>query len=273
MAKVFDEQGNIVDAGSDVILNDLTMAPILDAMPTDKPVYYAIVVPAADGKNRIALIMPKVIATVRMLQTNVDALGKRIDNIQLTPGPAGKDGINGLSGKDGATGSQGPQGITGPKGSDGQQGLTGPAGKDGANGATGATGAMGAVGPIGPIGATGPQGAVGPIGPTGATGATGAAGKDGVPTRVERYTTLSTDTNGVVTGTFSPAFTSIPDVDVVESWTTGTSPQQICGGVTSVSLTGFTAQIMLSVGTLVLNGSPFAKAGAGIKPIIRTIGR
>jgi hypothetical protein len=355
MAKVFDEGGNIVDAGSDVILNDLTMAPILDAMPTDGPVYYAIVVPAADGKFRIALIMPKVIATVRMLQTNVDSLGKRIDNIQLTPGPAGKDGIDGLPGKDGAqglpgkdgaTGSQGPQGIAGAKGSDGQQGLTGAKGDTGATGAigpkgdtgsagaqgakgdTGATGGIGPAGPTGPKGDTGPAGVAGSVGPkgdtgltgaigpqgpigltgakgdtgntgakgdtgsvgptgptgakgadstvpgpTGAAGATGAAGKDGVPTRVERYTTLSTDANGVVTGTFSPPFTSIPDVDVVESWTTGNSPQQICGGVTSVSLTSFTAQIMLSVGTLVLNGSPFAKAGAGIKPIIRAIGR
>jgi hypothetical protein len=255
MAKVFDEQGNVVDGDKDVVLNDLTMAPILDVIPTDVPVYYAIVVPAADGKPRLALIMPKVIATVKMLQTNVDALGKRIDNIQLTSGPAGPVGPQG---------SQGPQGITGAKGSDGQQGLTGAKGDTGATGSVGPKGDTGVTGGIGPIGATGAKGD---------TGSTGPAGKDGVPTRVERYSSFSTDVNGIVNIVFNPAFTSIPDCDIVESWTNTTPPQQVVGSITEVTLTGCKAQVMLSQGTLILNAAPFAKAGAGIKPIIRAIGR
>lgn len=128
-------------------------------------------------------------------------LGKRIDDIELTPGPvgpqgpagrdgadstvagpagpAGKNGVDGLPGKDGAPGGRGPAGSVGPTGTAGRDGATGPAGAIGPAGPAGATGAAGrdgATGPAGPAGATGPTGQTGPQGPEGDTGAAGAPG-------------------------------------------------------------------------------------------------
>lgn len=285
MAKVFDEAGDVVDASDDVVLNDLMQAPILEALPTDVPIYYVIALPAVDGKRRLALVMPKVVATVKALQAMVTSLGKRIDDIALTPGPQGEPGTAGATGSQGErglTGQTGAQGIpgakgdagsAGAKGDTGAQGLPGTQGIKGDKGDSGTTGTKGDTGQQGIQGLTGAKGDIGLTGPKGDTGATGAKGDAGTPTRVERYTTFSTDSSGIVTITFSTPFTTLPDCEIVESWTSANPPQQIVGSVTEVTLAGCKAQVMLSQGTLLIGAAPFTKAGAGIKPIVRAIGK
>jgi autotransporter adhesin len=65
------------------------------------------------------------------VDTSLTAINKRIDNIQLTPGPKGdkgdpgrdgKDGQPGRDGQDGKDGATGPQGPEGPKGDKGDPG-------------------------------------------------------------------------------------------------------------------------------------------------------
>jgi hypothetical protein len=130
----------------------------------------------------------------------IKALGERIDNIQLTPGPQGPAGADGAQGPIGPAGADGAQGPIGPAGADGAQGPIGPAGADGAQGPVGPAGADGAQGPVGPAGADGAQGPVGlqgPKGDTGATGATGPAGLSGyqiVYNYIPAYTSDSTVT-------------------------------------------------------------------------------
>lgn len=94
---------------------------------------------------------------------------------------------------------------------------------------------------------------------------TGAAG---TPKRVERYT-ATTNSSGIATITFSPAFSAVPDVDPVIGWATD---QMIAGAVTSVSTTGCTVQVMVSKGTLLLTAGPFQKAAAGVSVTVRAIG-
>ena len=93
-------------------------------------------------------------------QVAVSGLAARVDNIELTPGPAG------------------PQGERGPAGVKGDTGPAGPAGATGATGATGLTGANGAKGDKGDQGAAGTTGQPGAKGDTGATGQAGTPGRD-----------------------------------------------------------------------------------------------
>ena len=80
------------------------------------------------------------------------ALQMQIDNIELTPGPAGTAGADGATGP---AGTAGADGATGPAGADG---ATGPAGADGATGLDGLDGQEGLPGDIGPPGLDGMQG-------------------------------------------------------------------------------------------------------------------
>jgi len=68
------------------------------------------------------------------------ALSQRLDDIQLTPGPAGKDGQAGADGLDGADGRDGIDGLAGSDGADGKNGVNGSDGKDGTNGKNGSNG-------------------------------------------------------------------------------------------------------------------------------------
>lgn len=235
MIKILDSNGNLFGELDNDTFNNLNKESFAQSITPNSKLLYSVIVYDPDSDSySLAYIMSR-------LPDAINTLNNTINNIQLAPGPKGPQGIAGLAGKDGINGKDGAKGATG---------AIGPAGPTGATGATGAKGADSTV--------------AGPVGPQGVAG---------VPTRVERYTTFSTDANGVVTGTFSSAFATVPDCDVIDTWTTANPSQRICGAITSVSLIGFTAQIMTSQPIVLLNGSPYAKAGAGIKPIIRAIGR
>lgn len=85
----------------------------------------------------------------RVLQAQIDANKTAIENIELTPGPAGADG---------ATGATGPTGAKGDKGDKGDQGIQGVTGADGAPGAPGAKGDKGDKGDPGADGQDGADG-------------------------------------------------------------------------------------------------------------------
>jgi hypothetical protein len=72
-----------------------------------------------------------------------------INNISLTPGPTGADGVTGPTGAVGNTGATGAVGVTGATGVTGADGVTGNTGATGADGVTGATGADGITGATG----------------------------------------------------------------------------------------------------------------------------
>lgn len=163
--------------------------------------------------RRLALLEAK------QIDPNLLATKEELQNISLTPGPAGPkgergdpgpqgnpgevgpQGLQGLQGPigpkgdKGETGERGPQGLpgeTGPKGSDGLQGPPGPQGIQGERGQDGQPGPKGDIGPIGPQGLPGErgqdgqpgpkgeQGPAGPEGPIGLTGPKGENGRDGV---------------------------------------------------------------------------------------------
>lgn len=81
----------------------------------------------------------------------------------------------------------------------------------------------------------------------------------------------ATDANGIAKITFSPAFTTAPDVDVIEAWN---GEQMITGAVVagSITTTGCNVQVMVSRGTLLLTTGPFQKAAAGVSITARAIG-
>lgn len=146
-------------------------------------------------------------------------LNKKIEDIELTPGPAGPAGADGKDGKDGTNGTNGlsvwityhdgtatPATPTGngtlngwhtdltasvvwmsqkvaASATDGVWGapirLLGEKGEQGIQGVPGAKGDPGATGPQGPQGEKGDKGATGPQGEKGATGPTGPTGPQG----------------------------------------------------------------------------------------------
>lgn len=69
--------------------------------------------------------------------------------------------------------------------------------------------------------------------------------------------------------TYSPAFTTAPDVQVIAGWV---GAQYAGGGTTAETLTGCTVQGMISRATLLLSAGPFQTAGAGVPITIRVIG-
>jgi len=76
------------------------------------------------------------------LQSQIDQLKNMLQNIQLTPGPAGPQGPTGATGPTGLTGATGPTGLTGATGPTGLTGATGPTGADGQEGPTGPPGLL-----------------------------------------------------------------------------------------------------------------------------------
>lgn len=254
----------------------------------------SVIQPQADGTNKrflitlqnIILFARKVSPTVRSLAisatnsltyTLTTGEVKDLGSVQGPAGPKGDKGDAGVPGgigpagpagpvgPTGSAGIAGPTGATGPAGPAGVQGPAGPKGDTGAQGLKGDTGATGLTGPQGPKGDTGATGATGQQGPKGDTGATGPAG---TPKRVERYT-ATTDANGVARFTYSLAFTTLPDVQVIPGWLSG---QYVGGGATAETLTGCTVQGMISRATLLLSAGPFQTAGAGVPITIRVIG-
>lgn len=167
-----------------------------------------------------------------------------------------QDIVNRVPTVKGAKGDTGPQGIQGAKGDAGPQGSKGDAGTQGVKGDTGAKGDQGA---------TGPQGA------TGAKGETGATGAAGTPKRFERFTG-STNSSGIATIAFDPAFNAVPDIDVIEDWIA--NDQMVTGKVIpgTASKTGCQVQVMISRGTLVLTSGPFQKAPANQSITVRALG-
>lgn len=117
-------------------------------------------------------------------------------------------------------------------------------------------------------GKMGPQGAPGPQGAAGQTGATGAVGPAGAPKRIERYTAPA-NTSGVATFTW-PACTGAADVDVITGWVTINGlVQMVTGAVVTQSLSGATANVKVSQGTLALTASPFTTAPQGTNLTVR----
>lgn len=189
---------------------------------------------------------------------------------QGPPGPQGLKGDTGATGPKGDKGDQGIPGVLGPKGDTGSQGIQGPKGEVGPQGVQGIKGDTGSIGPQGLTGPKGDKGDTGAVGPKGDTGSAGAKGDIGPPKRVERYT-ATTNSSGIATFTFSPTFSSVPDVDVIEGW--NTNGQMITGALTApATTTGCSVQVMMSQGTLLIGTSPFAKAPAGTSITIRAIG-
>ena len=95
---------------------------------------------------------------------------EELEKIELTPGPAGPQGLKGERGETGPKGERGEQGIQGPQGLQGEagrDGAQGPAGEQGLMGPKGEQGEAGPQGPVGPQGEQGPQGETGPQGPKG----------------------------------------------------------------------------------------------------------
>lgn len=158
-------------------------------------------------------------------------------------------------------GAKGDTGPAGPKGDIGPQGIQGPQGSKGDAGAQGAKG---------DTGAKGDQGAPGLQGATGAKGETGATGAAGTPKRIERFTGL-TNSSGIAPIVFSPAFATVPDIDVIDGWS---GEQQITGAVVpgSAAINGCQVQVMISRPTLLLSAGPFQKAPVSIPITVRAIG-
>ena len=101
-----------------------------------------------------------------------------------------------------------------------------------------------------------------------ALAARGKALEDKPALRIVRYNAV-TNASGIATFVFNPAFTTAPDVDVIDTWT---GEQIVTGGVLTFSTTGCTVQAMVSRGTLLLTAGPFTKAGANVSVTVRAIG-
>jgi hypothetical protein len=132
------------------------------------------------------------------LNTDTAANAEAIENISLTPGPAGPTGAPGPTGPRGPAGPQGVAGTVGPEGPAGSSGPAGPAGADGP------------VGPAGPRGDQGPAGATGPQGEQGPAGPQGPAGEDADP---QRLADLEADLEARTGASFGPEWFLAPSVN------------------------------------------------------------
>ncbi len=86
--------------------------------------------------------------------------------------------------------------------------------------------------------------------------------------RIERYIS-STNAQGIATITFATPFKEAPDVQVITGWS---NDQMLAGGVTNVTTTGCTVQVMISRGNLLLSAGPFQKATANVNVTVRAMG-
>lgn len=116
------------------------------------------------------------------IDTSLFATKEELQNISLTPGPAGPKGDRGDPGAQGIPGEIGPQGLQGIQGPPGPRGADGLQGPQGLQGLQGERGQDGQPGPRGERGEQGPAGLPGPVGPQGPIGLTGPKGADGVGT-------------------------------------------------------------------------------------------
>lgn len=173
-------------------------------------------------------------------------------------GDVGPQGPQGIPGKDGAS-ITGPKGDTGAPGKDGVS-ITGPQGVPGKDG-------LSIVGPTGPRGETG---GIGLTGATGQTGATGPAGRDGAGLRIEEFSG-TTNASGIAAITFSPAYTNVPKIKIVEGWI---NDQMISGAVVagSATKTGCNVLVKVSRATLLLSAGPFQTAGANVSITVQAAG-
>jgi hypothetical protein len=117
------------------------------------------------------------------MSDKIAALGavvlKRLERIELTPGPVGEPGPQGPQGIEGRAGIDGQQGAPGLNGRDGIDGLQGPPGTDGLNGRDGQDGRDGVDGHDGADGLPGAKGARGDKGQRGEKGDKGPKGDKG----------------------------------------------------------------------------------------------
>ncbi|MGL5765097.1 MAG: hypothetical protein ACRCX8_05580 [Sarcina sp.] len=97
----------------------------------------------------------------------------------------------GIQGPKGDIGPQGPQGPIGPKGERGEKGIRGDIGPRGLTGERGPQGFTGERGIKGDIGPQGPQGIKGDVGPKGDKGDVGPKGEAGIPSFVNKLSSLS----------------------------------------------------------------------------------
>jgi integrin beta 3 len=105
---------------------------------------------------------------------------RQIEQIELQPGPAGKDGMHGKDGAPGRDGVDGKDGSDGAPGKDGAPGRDGIDGKDGRDGLHGKDGLPGKDGRDGTDGQPGLPGSDGRPGAKGEPGADGVDGRDGL---------------------------------------------------------------------------------------------
>jgi hypothetical protein len=86
--------------------------------------------------------------------------------------------------------------------------------------------------------------------------------------RVVRFSG-TTNASGIATIVFSPAFTSLPDVQPITGWN---ADQMVSGAITNLTLTGCSVTVKVSRGTLALSSGPFQTAGSGVSITVRAIG-
>ncbi|MDE4913451.1 hypothetical protein PQI07_22485 [Methylobacterium sp. 092160098-2] len=99
-------------------------------------------------------------------------------------------------------------------------------------------------------------------------GAQGSVGPAGAPKRIERYTAVA-NASGIAIFTWT-ACTSTADVDVITGWVTINGlVQMVTGAVVTQSLSGATANVKVSQGTLALTASPFTTAPQGTNLTVR----
>ncbi|WP_312227563.1 hypothetical protein [Pseudescherichia sp.] len=130
------------------------------------------------------------------------------------------------------------------------QGATGPVGPQGPTGPQGAAGAQGPKGDKGDTGSTGPQGATGPQGP---------AGTNATPVYFETVSGKVVTAGTAVSIVFAKKYTSPPQVKPDPIWN---GNQMVIGQASDITATGCKVIVKQSVGTLLLNGSPYADAPA-----------
>lgn len=145
-------------------------------------------------------------AVATEVNDNFTALAAAVDNVALTPGPAGVDGQDGADGATGPQGSQGIPGSMGAPGTNGSNGADGLPGADGTNGTNGADGADGADGTNGTDGVDGVDGVDGPPGVAGPAGAQpfSVVGTDGVELGI--VTNFTWTSQGMLADVLIPIF-------------------------------------------------------------------
>ena len=129
--------------------------------------------------------------TFKEIPETVEAVLRRVINLDDYRGRRGRRGARGTDGADGADGKDGSRGV------DGADGLPGQDGADGLPGKRGGRGPMGAVGRQGQVGPTGPQGEKGDTGPMPAHQWKGGKIRFQMPNgQWGRYVSLKGDTGG-----------------------------------------------------------------------------